>query len=284
MEKIKIYNKDGIKLKGYYHKAASKIVVLYVHGLTGAYDELAQSVGAMCERENIAFCFAYNQGAGEIKELERKNGTTCQTILSGSCYENFNSIIPDIDCFVKFLEKEGYTDFFLIGHSMGNNKLIYYLNQNKSHLFKGFVLLAPQDMEAIIKSEYHKELLYEANQLIQMEKGTEILSKPFMGYCKMSANTLYQYNHFEGLLSLPYRQSKGDWRYYNNIDMPKKIIIGEFDQGLDLTNGKNVYDNMKTFPSGDIVVIDNTKHTFKNHELEVAEQIKIFIQRGNNCE
>ena len=282
MEKIRLINEQGIKLKGYYHKEASTVAILYIHGLTGAYDDLAQVIASRCEQEKVAFCFAYNQGAGEIKEFEKQTADGEQVIIRGSCYERFESIVPDVQCFVQFLESEGYQNIYLVGHSMGNNKLIYFLNHVATSKVRGVVLLAPQDMEAIINSDYHKALLEEAQTLINNGYGDNVLSKPFMGFCKMSANTLWQYANYSGLLSLPYRRKNGDWQLYNNIAVPKMIIIGEYDQGLDLSNGKDVYSNVNTFPNGTIVVIKDAKHTFKHHETEVADQIMQFIYRGAN--
>ena len=187
--------------------------------------------------------------------------------------------MPDIDCFVEFLKNEEYENIYFVGHSMGNDKSIYYLNNTKRENVKALVLLAPQDMRSITQSEYHKSLYQEAQDFNKLNNGTQILSKPFMGFCKMSANTLCQYNEFEGLFSLPYRQEHGDWQYYNNVKVPKIIIMGEFDQGLDLTNGKTVYTNMSKFDKDEIVVINDAKHTFKHHESEVAENIKNFIRR-----
>lgn len=274
---IEIQNKRGIKLIGEFNKTDSDILVLYIHGLAGVNDELSHVISNMCERNNISFCFARNQGYGEISRFDRCIGQEKSLIDLGSCYEDFSTVKEDIDCFVQYFKMKKYNKIYLVGHSLGNNKILEYLNATHDDTIKGVVLTAPQDMWSIIHSNYHLKMYDEAKYLTSLNKGNEILSDLFMGFCKMSAKTLVGYFKSNLIKYLPYRSKDLDWEVFRNIKVPKLVLIGEYDQGLDLTEGKTAYDNMAPFNYDNIRIIKDAKHVFKHHEEEVAEIIVRFV-------
>lgn len=80
-----------------------------------------------------------------------------EKILAGSAYECIKDSIFDIDGAIIHLQKLGYKNFYLIGHSTGANKVVIYNYYKPDNKVKKYLLLAGGD-----DTGYHYSFLGES--------------------------------------------------------------------------------------------------------------------------
>ena len=129
MEIIYGYTQDGFRLPGALYKANKKdVCVLFIHGMAGNLINtyFANIWANIFVKNGISFLFGHTRGSSHVHDLLTKSGTYERY---GVIYEKFDDSIYDIDLWIKEIEKLGYDNIFLIGHSLGCNKVINYLAQ-----------------------------------------------------------------------------------------------------------------------------------------------------------
>ena len=95
---------------------------------------LIYNIGDTLNGCGIDFIYAQtNDAFGEIRTV---NVNTGKEELIGSWNERFSYTDEDIDAYLTFAEEEGYDHIVLAGHSLGANKVIYYLYRPESSRFQ----------------------------------------------------------------------------------------------------------------------------------------------------
>ena len=60
--------------------------------------------------------------------------------------ENFEDCVVDIDAWIKFALSKGYEKIILMGHSLGTEKIVYYMNKGRyTNKVKAIILLGFAD-------------------------------------------------------------------------------------------------------------------------------------------
>ena len=79
----------------------------------------------------------------------------------GSWNERFKYTDEDIEAYLAFAEEEGYEHIILAGHSLGANKVIYYLSRHKDPRVEHFFLLSPANLSYMMSevTEQEKKLI-----------------------------------------------------------------------------------------------------------------------------
>ena len=278
-ELVETITKQNIKLSGCLISENNKKCILYIPGLAGNFFETSftKNISKECLKLGYDFLFSHNQGSYQVIEVPylREDGKW-KSKLRGAAYEKFEDSAFDIDGWVNYLEKNNYKEIVIIAHSMGCNKIVYYLNQFNNKLIKDIILLAPQDNVNFDKLDMHKGLLKESIKNIEKGLNDKLLSKKFLGFCLMSSETYYQEITNKNINNIPYKTKNGDFTLYKNINKPLYIIIGSLDIGEDgdkymgviLNNSKNT-----TYK-----ILEDANHNFKNKEIELTELIIDYLK------
>lgn len=126
----RIYTKDNLELHGllYEPMKATKTVVAFVHGMAGNFYEnkFLDHLAKKLTDNNIAFCPFNNRGNGQITMFLKKTKEGIKYEVIGNSYENFEECLIDIEAHINFLEKQGFQNIHLCGHSLGAPKATYY--------------------------------------------------------------------------------------------------------------------------------------------------------------
>ena len=85
-----------------------------------------------------------------IWENKRKNVKTGRRRLFGSYNEDFNNTDKDIETYIDFTEKHIYKNIYLKGHSLGVNKIIYFLSRNHDKRIKKYILLNQANVKHLL--------------------------------------------------------------------------------------------------------------------------------------
>ncbi|MBR0316428.1 MAG: DUF1749 domain-containing protein [Synergistaceae bacterium] len=277
MLKIDVETERGTLLNGVLFSSEKKAdtVVIAITGIHGNFysNPFYYNIGDTLTAGEIDFIYAQtNDAFGQIQTFNVKTQTP---ELIGSWNEDFNYVDEDIEGYLNFAHKEGYKTIILAGHSLGANKVIYYLSRhhdknNVSH----FILLSPANLTWLMKNvtEREKHIILE-----YVESGNEnkILPFYFMGWVECIAKTAYQWL-FTPTLNNVHVEADGDFSQAEKITHTGAMIIGTYDN---FTYGdpagflSNINNHMPTAKENKLIFIQNTGHTYQKKEQEIAEDI-----------
>ncbi|MBQ7068050.1 MAG: DUF1749 domain-containing protein [Synergistaceae bacterium] len=277
MLKIDVETERGTLLNGVLFSSEKKAdtVVIAITGIHGNFysNPFYYNIGDTLTAGGIDFIYAQtNDAFGQIQTFNVKTQTP---ELIGSWNEDFNYVDEDIEGYLNFAHKEGYKNIILAGHSLGANKVIYYLSRhhdknNVSH----FILLSPANLTWLMKNvtEREKQIILE-----YVESGNEnkILPFYFMGWVECIAKTAYQWL-FTPTLNNVHVEADGDFSQAEKITHTGAMIIGTYDN---FTYGdpagflSNINNHMPTAKENKLIFIQNTGHTYQKKEQEIAEDI-----------
>ena len=254
------------------------ICVICIHGMCGTIVDnyFATVWGKLLSKRNIGFIYEHNRGHSIENDIVMKDGSFKRC---GCMYEIFEDCIYDIDLAIQ--TAKGYKKIILLGHSYGCNKVIYYYYKKHPNIL-GIILASAPDMigsHLLVEPDY-KELLKEAKNNIDNNKPTKLLHKMIEDYMYMSSLTYYNwYNENSNLNNLPVISNKEHWEQFETIEVPILTFSGSNEEDyylqLDLLKDKAL--NCKKF---EYKIIEDTGHTYKNKELEVANLIFDWINKN----
>ncbi len=278
-----VYTVDGLMLPMVHFESKVKdICVICIHGMCGTIVDnyFATVWGKVLSEKNIGFIYEHNRGHSIENDIVMMDGSFKRY---GCMYEIFEDCIYDIDLAIQTAKDKGYKRIILLGHSYGCNKVIYYYYKKHPNIL-GIILASAPDMissHLLLEPDY-KELLSEAKKNIDNSEPTKLLHKMIEDYMYMSSLTYYnRYNENSNLDNLPVISNKEHWEQFETIDVPILTFSGsneeDYYQHLDLLKDRAL--NCKNF---EYKIIDNTGHTYKNKEKEIANFIFNWINKNFN--
>jgi len=280
-ELIRIKTQDNLELQGLLFEPKEKTTQILIHvpGWTGNfYENLFIDYFAKELLENkIAFLTFNTRGAGHVQDFIKKINSKQEYVMIGGSLEKFEDSIYDIKAAVEFLNKKGYTNIILDGHSTACQKIVFYNNQTKDSRIKGLIFLEPTDDPSVAKKflgDRYDEAIETAKNMIIEKKGKDPMPNwvPFgkllsaQKFISMSDPTSTEGKLFNYL---------GDLKEIRKIKCPVLAVSGantEYQEkpGEKLEILKNKINDCETklFPSN---------HWFVNYEKELAKLISNWI-------
>lgn len=158
---------NGVLFRPEKNKTADTVMIA-ITGIHGNFysNPFYYNIGDTLNKDNIDFIYAQtNDAFSEIKTVNVKTGRE-ETI--GSWNERFAFTDEDIDAYLDFSEAEGYRHIILAGHSLGANKVIYYLSRHHDKRIEHFFLLSPANLTYMMSgvTDWEKRVIRE-----QVEQG-----------------------------------------------------------------------------------------------------------------
>lgn len=180
--------------------------------------------------------------------------------------------------------KKGIDKIFLLGHSLGCNKVLYYSYLKNIKQIKQIILLAPQDFSKITDNKIHFGMLQEAENNIKQNMPLKILSGKFLGFSPISSQTFHNLKYNKNLNNFSYKDETDNFDYLNKINRDILLLIGDKDPAFD--SYKNLKDIEKLFENVEhkfnYKIIRDANHIFKKQEVDIANLIYNFITKGKN--
>lgn len=299
LELVQLLSTDKLKLPGllYVPDKQTKKVAIWLHGMgdTSVFysSKRTNALGQALTDEGIAFLAFNNRGAHEKKTLSIANSE--ERFQGGSNYEIISDCIKDIDGAVAFLNSKKYTEFYLIGHSSGANKICVY-NQHAAHNpFSKFVLAGPGDDNGLFYQELgdtkFTATLAEAKDLKKSGKGLEVMSEA-SGMAPFSAQSTYDIMNPNGDYNcFPYYEatskrlgSKTLFEAYRKIRIPTLTVYGENDEYVHTAGSVSealilLEDNTHESIVDDcgFMTIEGTDHGFHDAEDNFAQSVAAWL-------
>ena len=283
MYRLDVPTKRGVVLSGVLFRPRQErttdTVMIAITGIHGNFysNPFYYNIGDTLNDGGIDFIYAQtNDAFGQIQTVNLNTG---KEELIGSWNERFSYTDEDIDAYLTFAENEGYKHIILAGHSLGANKVIYYLSRHHDEGVEHFFLLSPANLTYMMSGVTERE---KQEILAQVERGDgdEMLPFPFMGWVECIANTAYDWQ-FSGLLDNVHTAKDGDFSQAEKITHTGALMVGTYDN---ITDGdpaeilRNLNAHMPTAAQNKLIFIEKTGHAYQMKNQEVAEDILRQLQ------
>ena len=290
---FQIKTRDEVTLDGIFIKPNRKSsrAVLFTHGLGGNFYGWFRVFSILSEattKEGVTFASFNNRGHDAVSKI--KNGK--KRTLAGAGFENFKESVYDIEAQIHFLRQQGIREIYLVGHSTGANKALYYMYQTRDRRVRGLALLGPlSDFvgEKMALGKKYNSLLREIKTITENKNKSSLPLSPEIFTRRGLAPRIMSAKRYLSLYSagspedvFPYSDPKARWKELRSVKIPLLVVIGEKDQYLD----RKAKDLTDTFAKNAIsaksfagIVIKNADHGFYKKEKELAKTIVDWIKK-----
>ncbi|MBI2414416.1 alpha/beta hydrolase [candidate division WWE3 bacterium] len=272
---------DNIILYGLLLEGGKKsdTAMLFIHGTASNFycEDFMQVVSGELIETGITSLLVNNRGADQ--------GSSWQP--TGASVEKFEDCVIDIDTWIEFLQNKGYSNIILCGHSLGTEKVVYYMNKGKLvDTVKAVLLLGFADSYGthykFLKSQTINPM-DEAIELIKQGKGYQYLTSIWLSHAGILPQSAESYVNFfsdnsEISKAFPIRQGKGLVSYQNiNVPIFGAISDGEEYTVIPTTDAVELLrsENKNT----EIHLFNDSDHCFGGSESKLAKLIVDFLKR-----
>ncbi len=265
MENVKIRTMDSLVLEGFLFGNASKTGMIFLHGWKD--DALsAPFVKTIAEKTRGLFLAFNNRGA-------EGNGVG----------ERFWDCILDIKAAIDLLAERGCERVYLIGHSTGCQKAVYYLYKEEDARVAGIALIEPTDDAALAEKELG-DRYHEAVGLAKRMVGAGDGEKLVPGWARVGGEaaaarflSMFSRDETEGGIF----DYSGELEMFGSIKVGCMIIFGSESQYSDRPEEK--LDTLKQkLPGCENRLIEGADHWFGGHEEELADCIILYAFSVNS--
>ena len=283
---------DGIILEGVLAAPPrrTKTAALWVHGLTGSFYSCSVRLSAIAlalNKDGVALAAFNNRGHDVVVSFKRQEGKG-KTLIAGGALEVFSDCIKDMKATIQFLQREGYKNIYLIGHSTGANKSLYYMARTQDRRVKGLALLGPISDLATEKDRLGASFTRNLRRVQKYSRNNnpdwpmpDSLSKIVLGarrYLSLN-NTASPEDVF------PYHNPRASWSALKKVRVPLAIVIGENDQHLGKWRAADLIDvfadKAVATPEFTGAVVPRSNHSFTKTGKELAQVLAEWIRENS---
>lgn len=283
MFQLNVPTKRGVVLNGVLFRPEKErkadTVMIAVTGIHGNFysNPFYYNIGDTLNGGNIDFIYAQTNDA--FGRIETVNVHTGKQEMIGSWNDRFSYTDEDTDAYLSFAENEGYAHIILAGHSLGANKVIYYLSRHHDPRVEHFFLLSPANLTYMMSgvTERQKQMIREQ---VERGDGDRMLPFPFMDWVECIANTAWDWQ-FSGLLNNVHTAKDGDFSQAEQITHAGALLVGTYDNFTDGDPSeflRNLNDHMPTAQDHQLIFIEKTGHTYQMKHQELADDILRQLQ------
>ena len=281
---------DTVKSSGIAASRGSDTVLIAITGIHGNFysNPFYYNIGDTLTAAGIDFIYAQTNDA--FGAIRTQNTHTGREEIIGSWNERFTLADEDVASYLDYAEKQGYKHIILAGHSLGANKVIYYLSHHHERLRVGerssgiqrvehFLLLSPANLDYMTASvtAQQRDIIRRLYEQGQSEKMLPFL---LMGWVECTVGTAYDWT-WSGLLSNVHTQPDGDFHQVSRITHTGALLIGTYDNFTDGDPSgflRNINSHMPTASENRLLFIERTGHTYQQKQQELADKILQLIK------
>ncbi|MFH0772819.1 MAG: DUF1749 domain-containing protein [bacterium] len=275
----KIYSTDGIELDSilYEPTVKTKRIVIHVHGKEGNFvqNHFVSVLGDSYAQNGYAFLTFNNRGHDYMADLFKKTSTGFIWEQGGSIFDILENSLFDIEGVIAYVQRLGFTEIILQGHSLGPHKISYYLTHTKNSFISKVIFLTTADVHYQFDTsvpDWEKYSLI-AKRMIDEGKGKELMPIMLWSNCPMSAASFWNYtNPHTNCFVFNGTHPESEFKNFNKIKLPILVVNPE----NDVATGINPYEFIKLIKKNSLsshfegCVIKNAVHNFLAKEDELA--------------
>ncbi|GAF93099.1 unnamed protein product, partial [marine sediment metagenome] len=231
---------------------------------------------------NIALSPFNNRGSGLLTDF-RKSNKNVEIIRLGTAREKFEDCLFDIKAHLDFLEKQGFTNIHLCGHSLGTCKVIYYLAKTQDKRVNSVILLSPSDMLGLVRKdkERFKEEIITAEKMIKQGKGNRLMPRDVWDEIPITANSylnLFGDNSETAIFN--FYNSKDKSEKLSKISCPILSVMGKKDDSFVVSikdTMRIIKERAKSSPRCEYKILGDADHNYIEYEQQLADTILKWI-------
>lgn len=273
------YTADDIYLTGLeYRSNDSKSCCILIPGLGGNYidNSFINVIGETLSSNGINYIACNTRGSFNINYSHSLLSNTKVKEI-GIINEMFNDCIYDIKAWIDLALKLGYDDITLMGHSVGCNKIIYFLdNYNNYQCINDIIFISPIDyVYRMKKKSNYEKILAEVKNNCQSGKQNLIVYFDYYYKYSYAMLDLFSNDNLDNFPSSSRNNSK--FNSFLKINIPITILYGSYErqvlESIDII--KEACYNKHTC---NIEIINNAGHSFNGSEIDLSNKI-LSIQK-----
>lgn len=258
----------------------AKTVYIFIHGLGGNLFSLLDLTKSLTGEDRAVLVFN-NRGHGTMNRIRRENKKLIKGYKSytmGFSHEIFTDCVDDIEAAVNYVKTNLAKNIFLIGHSTGCQKSIYYLSKRPKTIVKGAVLLAPMsdyaDMFSSMSLKKYNQLIARAKLMLKQGRQHELMPSKLWPIPTDAQRflSLFSVDSEEEIFSYA---SKKEAKTLNKVNKKLLIILADRDEYRDRSIKKIAtwFDENLINKDYQLKIITQAHHNFRGHLAEVRENI-----------
>lgn len=279
---------DGLRLSGLLFESPQQTnkIIIHVHGMAG--DPYSNAfLGAMFDgyaKSGVSFLSVELRGTHSMTGFNTVQGGVR---VVGNALEVFEDCVLDIRAWVAEVQKLGFKEIWLQGHSLGCSKVVFYVATQNSPLVSGLILLSPSDMLGWNLSPKnigsHKLLLEESSNLAQSGLGAKILNNLLDGEYPISARTyLSLFGETAKDAIFNFGNPELGYEALAGVSVPVIAFTGTKDNGVicssDPYAAMQILENQFTHSGRKkTIVFDGAKHDFDGFGDQIVREVIDFV-------
>jgi pimeloyl-ACP methyl ester carboxylesterase len=257
-----------------------KRVLIWIHGLASSAFSKQGIIEHLVDKETAILSFN-NRGHDNVARVS--NIESGKNIQAGAAYERFEDCVDDIDGAITFAKKMKAKEIYLVGHSTGCQKAVYWAHK-KGNRVKGVVLLAPISDYAGMLAKYGLPKLRImqalAKAMLKSGRSHEFVQSKFWTDGPNSPRrflSLYTPDSVEQSI-FSYFDPKKPAHILRKVQTPILAILAQKDEYGDRP-AKEIVDWIEENTRTDLLslIVKNATHGFSGHEKQVGKAIKLWI-------
>lgn len=280
MDRIRVETSDGINLIGVLYKTQIKSNnwILFFGGTDGNFitNEFIHKLGEESSHANYNFICAHNRGSFQLLSSqfikEKKKSTQI-----GSAFEKFDDCIFDIEAWINYAISQKASKIILIGHSLGCNKILYYLSLNNSlSLIDNVILLSPIDLRSRMLKRYDiNDLEHLANEYKQNNSEKQLLC---CGFFYKNYSSFYDVIKNPNIDNFPIiSEINNSFRILDYLKYNISIIYGD----LEKKYVKNFFKKRDLIKSNKFI-LKNADHIYSGMERELSDLCLCLVNKTHD--
>lgn len=261
-----------------------KRVYIWLHGLNSSMFSKMAIMDLLVDKQSAVLAFN-NRGHDKISYISTTKGKD-KSIRGGGAHEVFTDCVDDIDGAIRFVKSLGVKDIYLIGHSTGCQKSIYWASRRVRGV-RGIVLLAPvSDYVAGVLVSGEKVLKRAgkiARSLVAKKRPHQLLPEEIFPWGEMSDAqrflSLYTPDSVEEIFT--YAQENKVPRTLGKVRLPILALLAEKDEFVDRPAKQLEAWFLEHIYEGEVRIVKGVNHSFKGAETEVASLIRRWSRENS---
>jgi len=280
-----VATEDGLRLDGWLHTTDDPVlatetekgpVALIMHGAgaNGYGSSLINRVGSHLHKAGWPVLRCNNRGHDGWHVAFRGG----KMIQMGSAFERLHESEIDINAWTGWLTRAGYGPIWLVAHSLGSFKSLYWAARNQDNpSVAGIVSISPPCLSQKLFSTSNHASVYidmvaKSKQLISTGRESEVfwaeypfkmLLSPGCYMDKYVSGEKYNFNSFA-----------------HQINLPVYWMFGQKELDDHHALGKGVEILKENLPAGhDFKIIPDADHFFTGYTRDVCQDVKLWLDR-----
>lgn len=287
---ISIETEDRIILDGYISDVPnSTSIVVHIHSSHANFYEARfnKSIANELFKINTTYLTVNTRGRDTVADVYQYQDDKLTFVPAGGAREIFFDSVLDIEGWVKYCLDKGYENIYLLGHSLGAMKVVYWNSVSLRNL-SGIILLSPPDLWGLARNKlgesYENFLAFvetkkEKNEILNSSKIYES-GEYFFPITEASFASLFLDHDASGMFDIG-RFVDCKTNLVSKITCPVLIVFGS--EGEYIVKPQSEYINMITDCScGKVTskIIDGANHNYHGKEDALAYVVSGWISNG----